>query len=43
VNTGPGVTTGSSGANKPRTREDQAIDAEDATVDRKVKSICRGC
>lgn len=39
-NAGPGVTTGSA---PPRTKEDEAIDKEDMTVDRKVNGICRGC
>jgi hypothetical protein len=50
VNTGSGVTTGSArsapgGAEGtgPRTREDAAIDEETKSVDRKIKSICRGC
>jgi hypothetical protein len=36
---GSGVTTGSAG----RTKEDAAIDAEGKAVERKIKSICRGC
>jgi hypothetical protein len=31
------MTTGSN------TKRDSAIDAEDKVVDRKIKSICRGC
>jgi hypothetical protein len=27
----------------PNAKEDAAIDAENKEVDRKVKSICRGC
>jgi hypothetical protein len=37
---GGGVTTGSAAG---RTKEDEAIDAEIARVDRKLRSICRGC
>jgi hypothetical protein len=32
------MTTGSA-----RTNSDAAIDAEDKAIDRKLKSICRGC
>lgn len=50
---GSSVTTGSSATTRrapagisatgPQTRGDAAIDAENKEVDRKVKSICRGC
>ena len=49
VNTTPGMTTGSSGglgtgtAATPQTNSDAAINQENKTVDRKLKSICRGC
>jgi hypothetical protein len=52
VNTGSSMTTGSAGsragvggtaATGPRTSGDAAIDAEDKAIDRKLKSICRGC
>jgi hypothetical protein len=45
-----GVTTGAArqapggvNATGPRTNGDAAIDAEDQAIDRKIKSICRGC
>jgi hypothetical protein len=50
VNTGSGVTTGSgrsagSGADMtgPQRSGDAAINEENKEVDRKIKSICRGC
>jgi hypothetical protein len=48
VNTGSGVTTGSgrgAGSNMtgPQTSGDAEINAENKEVDRKIKSICRGC
>ena len=49
VNTGSGVTTGSarSGSGStvtgPQTSGDVAVDKENKEVDRKIKSICRGC
>ena len=52
VNGGSSVTTGSAGsragvggttATGPQTSGDAAIDAEDKAIDRKLKSICRGC
>ena len=49
ANTGAGVTTGSAGslgtgtAATPNTSSDAAINEENKTIDRKVKSICRGC
>jgi len=45
----PGVTTGSAGlgsghaSTEPSTSTDAAINAENNTIDRKLKSICRGC
>jgi hypothetical protein len=45
---GTGITTGASGTGqsstdgKPMTG-DAAVDAQDRVVDRKVKSICKGC
>jgi hypothetical protein len=44
---GAGITTGASGTGqsidgKPTTGDSQ-IDAQDRAVDRKVKSICKGC
>jgi hypothetical protein len=38
VNTEPGMTTGSGSRNT-----DPAIAEENKTIDRKLKSICRGC
>ena len=50
VNPGSGVTTGTArfapggtAAAGHRTRENTTIDAEDKVLDRKIKSICRGC
>ena len=49
VNTEPGVTTGSVGrlgtgtAATPQTDSDAAINEENKTIDRRLKSICRGC
>jgi hypothetical protein len=50
VNTGSGVTTGSGSAARsgtdmtgPRRGGDPAINDENKEVDRKIKSICRGC
>jgi hypothetical protein len=50
VNAQPGVTTGSAGRAAPGTdvtgpqkNGDAAIEEENKTIDRKVKSICRGC
>jgi hypothetical protein len=52
VNSGSSVTTGSAGsrtgiggtaATGPQSSGDAAIDAEDKAIDRKLKSICRGC
>ena len=40
VNTGSGVTTGSGRSAKD---VDTEITEENKTVDRKIKSICRGC
>jgi hypothetical protein len=46
------MTTGSAGnragvggpaASGPQSSSDAAIDAEDKAIDRKLKSICRGC
>jgi hypothetical protein len=42
ANTGAGVTTGSAGA-AGRQGTDAAINDENKTIDRKLKSICRGC
>jgi hypothetical protein len=45
----PGMTTGSAGlgsgraATEPSTSPDAAINAENNTIDRKLKGICRGC
>ncbi len=39
VNTAPGMTTGSA----PQTKTDSTIAEENKTIDRKLKSICRGC
>ena len=50
VNTGSGVTTGSgrsagsgTGVTGPQRSGDAAINEENKEVDRKIKSICRGC
>ena len=49
VNSAPGVTIGSSErlgtgtAAVPQTSSDAAINEENKTIDRKLKSICRGC
>jgi len=50
VNSGSGVTTGSAGslgtgtaATRPQESTDAAINAENKTIDRKLKGICRGC
>jgi hypothetical protein len=50
VNTGSGVTTGSgrsagsgTGMTGPQRSGDAAINEENKEVDRKIKSICRGC
>ena len=52
ANTGTGVTTGSArsapggvNATGPQTKTDgdAAIEAENRTLDRKIKSICKGC
>jgi len=49
MNTGPGVTTGSTGslgtgmASAPQQSPDAAINEENKTIDRKLKGICRGC
>ena len=49
LNRDSGVTTGSAGmgsgkaATPPATSPDTAIREENATIDRKLKSICRGC
>ena len=49
LNREPGVTTGSAGlgsghaSTEPSTSTDAAINAENNTIDRKLKSICRGC
>jgi len=40
ANSAAGVTTGTAGS---RTDSDAAIDAEDKQIDRRLKSICRGC
>ncbi|MET0968546.1 MAG: hypothetical protein ABWY18_05025 [Tardiphaga sp.] len=45
--TGSGITTGATGTGqsvdgKPTTGDSQ-VDAQDRAVDRKVKSICKGC
>jgi hypothetical protein len=45
----PGVTTGSAGlgsgnaASPPAPNADATVNAENNTIDRKLKSICRGC
>jgi hypothetical protein len=45
----PGVTTGSApigsgrAATNPSMSPDEAINAENNTIDRKLKGICRGC
>jgi hypothetical protein len=41
ANSGAGVTTGS--ANAPSASGDAALNAENKAIDRKLKSICRGC
>ncbi|MBR1269976.1 hypothetical protein JQ629_20895 [Bradyrhizobium sp. AUGA SZCCT0222] len=46
ANTGAGVTTGAAGTGstaQPHADVDAAIQQENRTIDRKVKSICRGC
>ena len=49
VNTAPGVTTGAAGAAgtgtmaTPTTSSDAAINEENKMIDRRLKSICRGC
>jgi hypothetical protein len=49
LNRDSGVTTGASGmgsgraATAPTTSQDTAIRDENITIDRKLKSICRGC
>jgi hypothetical protein len=50
ANTAPGVTTGAGRGGPagnditgPNRSGDAAVDAEDRVVDRKIKSICRGC
>jgi hypothetical protein len=50
ANSGAGVTTGSARSAPagttvigPQTNGDAAIDAEDKQINRKLKSICRGC
>ena len=48
TNRGPGVTTGSGlgsgrSAAEPATSADAAVKAENELLDRKLKSICRGC
>jgi hypothetical protein len=50
ANSGAGVTTGSArsapagtAVTDPQTNGDAAIDAEDKQINRKLKSICRGC
>lgn len=46
VNTAPGVTTGAAGTGTMSTTSqssDAAINEENKTIDRKLKSICRGC
>ena len=48
-NRDPGVTTGSAGmgggaaAPPPTTSGDEAINAENSVIDKKLKGICRGC
>lgn len=47
-NRGAGVTTGSAlgsgrAATEPATNTDAAVKAENQLLDRKLKSICRGC
>jgi hypothetical protein len=39
---GPGVTTGAA-TSRPSAEVDAAINKENKAIDRKVKSICRGC
>jgi hypothetical protein len=49
LNREPGTTTGSAALGtgrartEPTTSPDTAINAENNTIDRKLKSICRGC
>src|SRR5438477_11291127 len=46
LNTAPGVTTGTAGTGTMSTSSqstDAAIAEENRTVDRRLKSICRGC
>ena len=46
VNTGAGVTTGAAGTGtmaRPQAETDAAINEENKTIDRRLKSICRGC
>ena len=49
ANDGPGVTTGSAAlgsgkaATGPSTNSNDAVNAENQLLDRKLKSICRGC
>jgi hypothetical protein len=46
VNTAPGVTTGAAGTGTMATNPastDAAIAEENRTIDRRLKSICRGC
>lgn len=48
TNRGPGVTTGAGlgsgrAATEPATNADAAVQAENQLLDRKLKSICRGC
>ncbi|MDA9434894.1 hypothetical protein [Bradyrhizobium sp. CCBAU 51627] len=40
ANTAPGVTTGTAGANRDA---DATVSAENRLLDKKMKSICRGC
>jgi len=48
-NRGDGMTTGAAGlgsgraATAPTTNTDDAVNAENRLLDRKLKSICRGC
>jgi hypothetical protein len=37
------VGTGGTAATGPQTKGDTALDKEDRDIDRKLKSICRGC
>lgn len=46
ANTGAGVTTGAAGTGtmaRPQADVDAAIHEENKTIDRRLKSICRGC